>query len=110
MSQTAPIEGGTWVLACDCDDIDDEDVIRFDQGGNTYAVYRVDEVFFTTQGNCTHEEQHLAEGLMDAHVIQCPLHLAEFDIGSGKNLSGPVCPALQTYEVKVEDGNVFILI
>ena len=29
-----------WVDVCDADGIDEEDVIRFDHDGKTYAVYR----------------------------------------------------------------------
>ncbi len=30
----------TWVEACAADAIDEEDVIRFDHGGRTFAIYR----------------------------------------------------------------------
>ena len=29
-----------WIEACAADDIDEEDVIRFDHGGRTFAIYR----------------------------------------------------------------------
>jgi len=29
-----------WIKACATDDIDDEDVIRFDHAGQTFAIYR----------------------------------------------------------------------
>ena len=34
----------TWIDACSTDDIDAEDVIRFDHSGRTFAVYRNHEV------------------------------------------------------------------
>ena len=40
-----------WVEACDADDIEEEDVIRFDYGGRTFAVYRSpDDEYFATDG------------------------------------------------------------
>ena len=45
-----------WIKACLIDDIDDEDVIRFDHAGKTYALYRKDDAFFATAGLCTHEK------------------------------------------------------
>jgi 3-phenylpropionate/trans-cinnamate dioxygenase ferredoxin subunit len=30
----------SWVEACAADDIEEEDVIRFDYGGRTFAIYR----------------------------------------------------------------------
>ena len=54
-----------WVEACAADDIDEEDVIRFDHGGRTFAIYRSpDDRYFATDGLCTHEQVHLADGLV----------------------------------------------
>ncbi|MGH6902836.1 MAG: Rieske family ferredoxin, partial [Geminicoccaceae bacterium] len=30
----------SWIEACAADDIEAEDVIRFDHGGRTFAIYR----------------------------------------------------------------------
>ena len=50
-----------WVGACMVDDIDSEDVIRFDHSGKAFAIYRSpDNEFFATDGLCTHEQVHLA--------------------------------------------------
>jgi 3-phenylpropionate/trans-cinnamate dioxygenase ferredoxin component len=32
-----------WINACTAEDIDAEDVIRFDNGGRTFAIYRTDD-------------------------------------------------------------------
>ncbi|WP_315982505.1 hypothetical protein [Aliamphritea spongicola] len=34
-----------WVLACATDDIDEEDLIRFDHEDKTYAIYNTDNGF-----------------------------------------------------------------
>ena len=40
-----------WVEACDADEIEEEDVIRFDHGGRTFAVYRLkDDDYRATDG------------------------------------------------------------
>ena len=54
-----------WIRACAADDVDEEDVIRFDHAGRTFAIYRSpDNAFFATDGLCTHEKVHLADGLV----------------------------------------------
>ncbi|RMS41257.1 Rieske 2Fe-2S protein [Pseudomonas ficuserectae] len=59
-----------WIDVCAVGEIDEEDVIRFDHGPHTYAVYRsADNEFFATAGLCTHEKIHLADGLVIDHVI-----------------------------------------
>ncbi|WP_293995566.1 MocE family 2Fe-2S type ferredoxin [Sphaerotilus sp.] len=97
-----------WINVCPLDDIDDEDVSRFDHAGQTYAVYRVEDKVYATDGLCTHEKVHLCDGLVMEHVIECPKHNGRFDIRNGRPLGAPVCVALKTYPAKVEDGRIFI--
>lgn len=99
----------TWIEACATDDIDAEDVIRFDYDGRTYAIYRSPEdTYHATDGLCTHENIHLAEGLVMDNVIECPKHNGRFDYKSGRALGAPVCVNLRTYPVKVEGGKVLV--
>lgn len=99
-----------WIAACAFDDIDDEDVVRFDHAGHTYAVYRVEDKVYATDGLCTHERIHLCDGLVMEHVIECPKHNGRFDIRDGRALGAPVCVNLKTYPAKVEDGTILIQI
>lgn len=96
-----------WTDACAVDDIEEEDVIRWDHGGRTYALYRGPEGdFYCTDGLCTHEQVHLADGLVMDHEIECPRHNGLFDYRTGAALRAPACDALGTYRVKVEGGRV----
>ncbi len=98
-----------WIDACGVDDIEEEDLIRFDHGGRTFAIYRSpDGDFYCTDGLCTHEKVHLEDGLVMDHVIECPKHNGQFDYRTGEALRAPVCEDLATYPVKVEGGRVFI--
>lgn len=98
-----------WVDACAVDDIAPEDVIRFDHGNRTFAIYRSPESrFYATDGLCTHEKVHLADGLVMDEIIECPKHNGQFDYRTGEALRAPVCVDLKTYPVKVEGGRVLI--
>jgi 3-phenylpropionate/trans-cinnamate dioxygenase ferredoxin subunit len=97
-----------WIPTVNFDDIDDEDVVRFDHGGKTYALYRVEDKAYASDGLCTHEKVHLCDGLVMDHAIECPKHNGRFDIRDGRPLGAPVCVALKTYPAKVEAGKVFI--
>ena len=69
-----------WFQVCAADDIEEEDVIRFDHGNRTFAVYRSpDNEYYATDGLCTHEKIHLADGLVMDNVIECPKHNGRFD-------------------------------
>lgn len=98
-----------WIDACATDDIAEEDVIRFDHGSRTFAIYRsADGEYFATDGLCTHEQVHLADGLVMDEIIECPKHNGRFDYRSGKAKGAPVCVDLKTYLVRIETGRVFI--
>ena len=80
-----------WVEACLVEDIEAEDVIRFDHGDRTFAVYRSpDNEFFATDGLCTHEQVHLADGLVMDDIIECPKHNGSFSYRTGEAKGAPV--------------------
>ena len=98
-----------WIEACAVDDIGNEDVRRFDHGGKTYALFRSpDDKYYATDGLCTHEKIHLADGLVMDHIIECPKHNGRFDYTTGTAKGAPVCINLGTYPVNVENGKVFV--
>ena len=98
-----------WVDACGVDDVEEEDVMRFDHGGRTFAIYRSpDDQYFATDGLCTHEQVNLADGLVMDDIIECPKHNGRFNYRTGEAKGAPVCVNLTVYPVKVADGSVFI--
>lgn len=83
--------------------------MRFDQGSRTFAIYRSpDDKYYATDGLCTHEKVHLADGLVMDDIIECPKHNGRFDYRTGAAKGAPVCVNLKTYAVKVEGGKVLM--
>ena len=100
-----------WVIACAIDDVDEEDVIRFDHGDRTFAIYRSpDDKFYATDGKCTHEQVHLSDGLVMDDIIECPKHNGRFNYKTGAARGAPVCVNLRTYPVRVEGSSVLVQI
>ena len=100
-----------WTDACAIDDIDEEDVMRLDRGGRTFAIYRgPDGAFFCTDGLCTHEQVHLADGLVMGNLIECPKHNGQFDYRTGAAKRIPVCVDLVTYPARISGDRVEVLI
>ena len=59
-----------WIKALAADDVENDDVVRWDHDERTFAIYRTeDDEYFASDGLCTHEKVHLADGL--------PQHLGE---------------------------------
>jgi 3-phenylpropionate/trans-cinnamate dioxygenase ferredoxin component len=106
---THTADASTWIDACAADEIESEDVVRFDHDGRSYAIYRSpDDRYYATAGLCTHEAVHLADGLVIDHIIECPKHNGRFDYRSGEAKGAPACINLHTYPVRVVDGVVQI--
>lgn len=98
-----------WIEACAAADIAAEDVMRFDHAGKTYAIYRSpDDHYYATDGLCTHEKIHLADGLVMDNIIECPKHNGRFDYRTGEAKGAPVCINLRTYPVRLEGGKVLL--
>lgn len=98
-----------WIEVGAADAVEREDVIRFDQGERTFAVYRsADDRYYATAGLCTHGRVHLAGGFVMDRIIECPKHNGRFDFTTGKAQGAPACVDLQTYAVKVEGGRLFL--
>ena len=98
-----------WIDACAADDIDEEDVIRFDHEGRTLALYRSpDDEYFCTDGICSHEHAYLSEGLVIDYEVECPKHNGVFDYRTGEAKRAPACDDLKTYPAKVEGGRVMV--
>lgn len=100
-----------WIKVCPVDDIDTEDVIRFDHGDRTFAICRSAKgEVFATAGLCSHEQVHLADGLVIGDEIECPKHNGRFDYRTGAALRAPVCVALATYPARIHDGMIEVRI
>ncbi|MDA3039259.1 MAG: non-heme iron oxygenase ferredoxin subunit [Actinomycetota bacterium] len=76
--------------------------------GQVIAVHPTEEGFFATSGICTHEDERIFEGLLDRCQIECPKHMARFDVRTGAALSPPAITPLLTYQVELRDDYVWV--
>lgn len=103
------VDAEGWIDVGEATTLDREDVLRFDSGDHTYAVYRTaEDRYHATDGICTHGNTHLATGLVKGNLIECPKHNGRFDVRDGSTQRLPVCVALRTYPVEVRDGRLVI--
>ncbi|BBP05195.1 hypothetical protein TPL01_10760 [Sulfuriferula plumbiphila] len=78
------------------------------EGGLKVLIANAGDCYYAYQGICPHQEVCLAEGYYDGAVLTCHQHLWQWDITTGKALGLAEAP-LEKYEVKVEDGEIFVL-
>lgn len=109
ITSTARPDAGGWVAVCALDQLVPGAALRFEHGGNTYAVYRSQiGQLFATEGICTHGNAQLADGFLQGTVIECPKHNGRFDVRDGSIKRPPPCIALKTYEAREQDGKVVL--
>jgi naphthalene 1,2-dioxygenase system ferredoxin subunit len=100
-----------WIKAGSASDFKDDEIRTISFGELEIAVYSLGEGEFRATDNiCTHEYARLSEGWLESGVIECPLHAGQFDIRTGKGLCPPIEKDLRTFEVKVSEGEVLILV
>ncbi|MBN1682711.1 Rieske 2Fe-2S domain-containing protein [Candidatus Bathyarchaeota archaeon] len=87
--------------------IDDKEILIINYDNNYYAINR----------RCTHLKGDLSKGKVENGIITCPNHGSKFDLTNGKSISGPKIAFLKfntkdltTYEVKIEDEEIYIKI
>ena len=80
-------------------------------GEQAVAVFHTrDGNVFVTEPTCPHKGGPLADGLVGAQKVICPLHSYVFDLCDGR-ASGNGCPPLKTYPVMVNDeGHILVAI
>ncbi len=59
-------------------------------------------------GTCTHEDADLGLGFVIEDRVVCPLHLSQFDLKTGEVLNPPAVEPLKRFNVKIEDGTIFV--
>lgn len=82
-------------------------VVQLD--GLRIALFNVEGSFYAIDDTCTHEEASLAEGTLYGEIVACPKHGSRFNLRTGRVLSLPAVVPVNTYPVKVEDGQVLLL-
>ncbi|WP_438479372.1 NADH:ubiquinone reductase (Na(+)-transporting) subunit F [Oleiharenicola lentus] len=108
-SAEAQADRDGWIEVCAAADLGREEVIRFDQGRKTYALFRdADDLLHATDGICTHGNTHLADGLVKGKIVECPKHNGRFNLTDGSPARAPVCRGLSTYPLKEAGGRLYL--
>lgn len=71
-------------------------------------LVNVDGTFYALQDACGHQRAPLSRGRVAGHVVECPLHFAQFDVRTGQLLCGPVAEDVPIYEVRVVGDMVYV--
>lgn len=79
-------------------------------GDKKIAVFKIGGAYYAMNNVCSHAGGPLCDGALDGKTIECPWHGSKFDATTGNVLAGPAAAPQETYEVKIEGGEVLIKI
>jgi nitrite reductase (NADH) small subunit len=98
-----------FVTVARTDDVPPGSVTTVRAGDAEFTLAHVDGAFYATQATCMHLQGPLGDGVLDGTVLTCPWHGWQYDVRTGENEFDRAIQ-LQTYEVRVDDGNVQIAV
>ena len=81
---------------------------RVEVGEEEIAIFNLDGEYYAIGDTCSHEEASLSEGDVFGDCVECPLHGAQFDITTGKNLTLPAVSPVPSYPVKLEGDAILV--
>jgi naphthalene 1,2-dioxygenase system ferredoxin subunit len=97
-----------WTKVAAVEDVPEDGTLLVDVGADPVCLYNLGGKIYATHDTCTHGQASLADGFVDGENIECPLHQGLFHIPTGKAVGVPCKIDIRTFEVKVEDGAVFL--
>lgn len=82
--------------------------IKHDKGA--VLLCNVNGTFYAVDDRCTHEDVSLYLGCLKGERVHCSLHGGEFCVKTGAVLREPAEVGLKTYEVRVEENRINVML
>jgi len=101
---------GEFIKVAKTSDIPAGTVKSFIVENEVVAVFNLNNNYYALKDQCSHMELPLSDGLLEDGVIICAYHGAEFDIKTGDVLCMPAVEPVESFEVKVEDEQIYVSI
>jgi len=98
----------TWIKACDSSKVSSGELFGFDHDDKKILLTNLDGKIYATDRVCTHAEADLSTGILSEEGIRCPLHLSVFNLENGSPQNPPAEIALKTYNVKIDNNEVYV--
>ncbi len=100
-----------WKLICKLDDIPalGSRVVQRPRGGDIAVFRNADDEVFALHDKCPHKGGPLSQGLVHGRRVTCPLHAWNIGLENGQAVA-PDVGSCETFQVKVENGDVFLAV
>jgi 3-phenylpropionate/trans-cinnamate dioxygenase ferredoxin subunit len=93
---------------CPLTQVRSREVTRVTSDVGPIAIFNVDGEILAVQDTCSHEDASLADGFLEGHVIECPLHGGQFDLRSGAAVCLPAQHPLRRFATRTDGEFVYV--
>ena len=76
--------------------------------GEQVVLFHTPDGVFALANRCSHANGPLADGVVEGAMVTCPYHSTQFDLATGVPLCGPASRPVARYDVKIEDGRIYL--
>ena len=101
-----------WIDVAGEDELPDGKSFRAATDDGPVMLYKGSEQVFAISNQCTHQGAPLDKGVVkiagSVHSVTCPAHGSTFNLENGKVMRPPAAKPIPVYDVKIEDGRVFV--
>jgi 3-phenylpropionate/trans-cinnamate dioxygenase ferredoxin component len=97
------------ITVCAADELAEGEMRLVEVDGRKIGVFRcAGGELYAIEDRCSHDDGPLAEGDFDlaSCTVECPRHGSLFDLRTGRPRSLPAYRPVETFEVRVDDGEV----
>jgi nitrite reductase/ring-hydroxylating ferredoxin subunit len=103
---------GDWVAAAGIDELVERKALQVVLDGQAVFMVRTSDEVFAIGNQCTHQGAGLDKGVVkiagSVRTVTCPAHGSTFRLDDGKVMRPPATKPVPVYDVKVEEGRVFV--
>ena len=100
-----------WHKVCELSSLNNDELRLFEIDDEAVLLVKSSDDVYAFENQCSHMDKSLIKGKWNPErcEILCVFHKAIFDVKQkGKVIQGPATSPIKTYEVKVEQGSVFV--
>jgi nitrite reductase/ring-hydroxylating ferredoxin subunit len=101
-----------WTEVTVSEGLADRKPLRVAVAGVLVLVLKADDQLFAIGSQCTHQGAPLDKGVVrfagSVRTVTCPAHGSMFRLDDGKVIRPPATKSVPVYDVKVENGRLFL--
>ncbi len=97
-----------WIKACNLQQVKEGQLFGLTINDKKILLANLKGKIHATDLICTHANADLSTGFLSEEGVRCPLHLSVFNLEDGKPQNLPAETALNVYNVKIDNNEVYV--